>query len=252
MIKQLFSIGIALSLFSQMLWAQWTPVGDRIKTSWAEKIDVNNVLPEYPRPIMERSEWSNLNGLWKYAVLPLGKSIPDSFEGDILVPFAVESSLSGVGKTLGEDKELWYQREFVIPSKWRGKRILLHFGAVDWKTEVWVNNIKVGEHTGGFTPFTFDITQALKNSENNLVVKVWDPTEKGTQPRGKQVSNPHGIWYTPVSGIWQTVWLEPVSEHYITDIKTTPDIDLNKVKVKVETDLYCLTVNAQYLFCLFS
>lgn len=99
------------------------------------------------------------------------------------------------------------------------KRILLHFGAVDWKTEVWVNNIKVGEHTGGFTPFTFDITQALKNSENNLVVKVWDPTEKGTQPRGKQVSNPHGIWYTPVSGIWQTVWLEPVSEHYITDIK---------------------------------
>ena len=116
MIKQLFSIGIALSLFSQMLWAQWTPVGDRIKTSWAEKIDVNNVLPEYPRPIMERSEWSNLNGLWKYAVLPLGKSIPDSFEGDILVPFAVESSLSGVGKTLGEDKELWYQREFVIPS----------------------------------------------------------------------------------------------------------------------------------------
>ena len=207
MIKQLFSIGIALSLFSQMLWAQWTPVGDRIKTSWAEKIDVNNVLPEYPRPIMERSEWSNLNGLWKYAVLPLGKSIPDSFEGDILVPFAVESSLSGVGKTLGEDKELWYQREFVIPSKWRGKRILLHFGAVDWKTEVWVNNIKVGEHTGGFTPFTFDITQALKNSENNLVVKVWDPTEKGTQPRGKQVSNPHGIWYTPVSGIWQTVWL---------------------------------------------
>ena len=236
MIKQLFSIGIALSLFSQMLWAQWTPVGDRIKTSWAEKIDVNNVLPEYPRPIMERSEWSNLNGLWKYAVLPLGKSIPDSFEGDILVPFAVESSLSGVGRTLGEDKELWYQREFVIPSKWRGKRILLHFGAVDWKTEVWVNNIKVGEHTGGFTPFTFDITQALKNSENNLVVKVWDPTEKGTQPRGKQVSNPHGIWYTPVSGIWQTVWLEPVSEHYITDIKTTPDIDLNKVKVKVETD----------------
>ena len=237
MIKQLFSIGIALSLFSQMLWAQWTPVGDRIKTSWAEKIDVNNVLPEYPRPIMERSEWSNLNGLWKYAVLPLGKSIPDSFEGDILVPFAVESSLSGVGKTLGEDKELWYQREFVIPSKWRGKRILLHFGAVDWKTEVWVNNIKVGEHTGGFTPFTFDITQALKNSENNLVVKVWDPTEKGTQPRGKQVSNPHGIWYTPVSGIWQTVWLEPVAAQHIAHLKTTPDIDKKTVKVEVTTNV---------------
>ena len=115
MIKQLFSIGIALSLFSQMLWAQWTPVGDRIKTSWAEKIDVNNVLPEYPRPIMERSEWSNLNGLWKYAVLPLGKSIPDSFEGDILVPFAVESSLSGVGKTLGEIKNYGISVSLLYP-----------------------------------------------------------------------------------------------------------------------------------------
>ena len=228
--------GIALSLFSQMLWAQWTPVGDRIKTSWAEKIDVNNVLPEYPRPIMERSEWSNLNGLWKYAVLPLGKSIPDSFEGDILVPFAVESSLSGVGKTLGEDKELWYQREFVIPSKWRGKRILLHFGAVDWKTEVWVNNIKVGEHTGGFTPFSFDITPALLNGENELIVKVWDPTDKGPQPRGKQVGKPGSIWYTPVSGIWQTVWLEPVPIRSIVNVKTTPDIDRNKLTVEVMTD----------------
>ena len=104
------------------------------------------------------------------------------------------------------------------------------------KTEVWVNNIKVGEHTGGFTPFTFDVTEALEKSTNTLTVKVWDPTDKGFQPRGKQVSNPRGIWYTPVSGIWQTVWLEPVSEHYIAGIKTTPDIDTNKIKVKVETD----------------
>ena len=117
MIKHLTLLGTALLFSSQILLAQWKPAGDKIRTFWAEKVDVNNVLPEYPRPIMERSEWSNLNGLWKYAVLPLGKSIPDSFEGDILVPFAVESSLSGVGKTLGEDKELWYQREFVIPSK---------------------------------------------------------------------------------------------------------------------------------------
>lgn len=236
MIKHLVLVGVTLLLSSQVLWAQWKPVGNKIKTSWAENIDINNVLPEYPRPIMERSEWSNLNGLWNYTIQPLGKGIPTSFDGEILVPFAIESSLSGVGRILGENKNLWYQRSFIIPSKWKGKKILLHFGAVDWKTEVWVNNIKVGEHTGGFTPFSFDITQALDGSKNTLVVKVWDPTDKGTQPRGKQVSQPRGIWYTPVSGIWQTVWLEPVADHYITNVRTTPDIDTNGVKVKVETD----------------
>ena len=236
MIKHLVLVGATLLLSSQGLWAQWKPVGNKIKTSWTENIDINNVLPEYPRPIMERSEWSNLNGLWNYTIQPLGKGIPTSFDGEILVPFAIESSLSGVGRILGENKNLWYQRSFIIPSKWKGKKILLHFGAVDWKTEVWVNNIKVGEHTGGFTPFSFDITQALDGSKNTLVVKVWDPTDKGTQPRGKQVSQPRGIWYTPVSGIWQTVWLEPVADHYITNVRTTPDIDTNGVKVKVETD----------------
>lgn len=236
MIKHLTLLGTALLFSSQILLAQWKPAGDKIRTFWAEKVDVNNVLPEYPRPIMERSEWSNLNGLWNYTIQPLGKGIPTSFDGEILVPFAIESSLSGVGRILGENKNLWYQRSFIIPSKWKGKKILLHFGAVDWKTEVWVNNIKVGEHTGGFTPFSFDITQALDGSKNTLVVKVWDPTDKGTQPRGKQVSQPRGIWYTPVSGIWQTVWLEPVADHYITNVRTTPDIDTNGVKVKVETD----------------
>lgn len=236
MIKHLVLVGATLLLSSQVLWAQWKPVGNKIKTSWTENIDINNVLPEYPRPIMERSEWSNLNGLWNYTIQPLGKGIPTSFDGEILVPFAIESSLSGVGRILGENKNLWYRRSFIIPSKWKGKKILLHFGAVDWKTEVWVNNIKVGKHTGGFTPFSFDITQALDGSKNTLVVKVWDPTDKGTQPRGKQVSQPRGIWYTPVSGIWQTVWLEPVADHYITNVRTTPDIDTNGVKVKVETD----------------
>lgn len=236
MIKQLFLFWTAVLLPFQVLLPQWKPAGDKIKTPWAEKIDVNNVLPEYPRPIMERSDWSNLNGLWNYAVLPLGQPAPTSFDGKILVPFAIESSLSGVGQTLGAEKELWYQREFTIPSGWKGKKILLHFGAVDWKTEVWVNNIKVGTHTGGFTPFALDITEALNKSKNNLIVKVWDPTDKGPQPRGKQVSKPQGIWYTPVSGIWQTVWMEPVPEHYITNIKTTPDIDTNKIRVEVETD----------------
>ena len=216
--------------------AQWKPAGERIKTEWATKIDVENVLPEYPRPIMERPNWVNLNGLWNYAITPVGQAAPQKYEGQILVPFAIESSLSGVGKRLGKENDLWYQRKFSVPSKWKGERVLLHFGAVDWKTDIWVNQIKIGQHTGGFTPFSFDITPALKNGENELVVKVWDPTDNGTQPRGKQVNKPSGIWYTPVSGIWQTVWLEPVPAQSITNIKITPDIDLNKLTVEVATD----------------
>ncbi len=218
------------------LSAQWKLAGERIKTEWATKIDVENVLPEYPRPIMERPDWVNLNGLWNYAITPVGQAAPQKYEGQILVPFAIESSLSGVGKRLGKENDLWYQRKFSVPSRWKGERVLLHFGAVDWKTDIWVNQIKIGQHTGGFTPFSFDITPALKNGENELVVKVWDPTDNGTQPRGKQVNKPSGIWYTPVSGIWQTVWLEPVPAQSITNIKTTPDIDLNKLTVEVATD----------------
>lgn len=231
---------ILLLLFTwiapQLLLAQWKPAGDRIQTPWAEKMDIHYVLPEYPRPIMERADWQNLNGLWNYAITPVGQSAPTTFDGEILVPFPVESSLSGVGKMLGEANELWYQRTFTVPANWKAERILLHFGAVDWKADVWVNNIKVGQHTGGFTPFSFDITAALQKGKNDLRVKVWDPTDKGTQPRGKQVSKPSGIWYTPVSGIWQTVWLEPVRGHYITDIKTTPDIDKHCIQLQVNTD----------------
>ena len=223
----------ALLANSVALSAQWKPAGDRIKTDWAEKIDVNNVLPEYPRPIMEREDWMNLNGLWNYSIAAKGAATPQTFEGEILVPFAVESSLSGVGKRLGENNELWYQRQFTVPSSWRSKRVLLHFGAVDWKTDVWVNDVKVGTHTGGFTPFSFDVTAALKKGENTLTVKVWDPTDRGPQPRGKQVNKPEGIWYTPVSGIWQTVWLEPVAQNYITGLKTTPDIDQHKLTLEV-------------------
>ncbi len=222
--------------FAVTLSAQWQPAGDKLKTRWASQIDVNNVLPEYPRPIMERAQWQNLNGLWNYAILPVGKPTPTSFDGKILVPFAVESSLSGVQKRLGGDNELWYQREFSVPSNWKNNKVLLHFGAVDWKADVWVNDIKVGQHTGGYTPFSFDITPALKSGANKLVVKAWDGTDQGFQPRGKQVNNPHGIWYTPVSGIWQTVWLEPVPEKHIENIKITPDIDKNIITVEAFTN----------------
>lgn len=213
------------------VFAQWAPAGDKIKTTWGENLDPNNVLPEYPRPIMERSEWQNLNGLWQYAVVDKGSAIPTTFEGDILVPFAIESSLSGVARRIHDRQELVYQRSFTIPSAWKNKRVLLHFGAVDWKADVWVNDIKVGSHTGGYAPFSFDITPALEGKSNKLTVKVWDPTDRSYQPRGKQVSNPSGIWYTPVSGIWQTVWLEPVNEKHIQDLRILPNIDRKMLTV---------------------
>lgn len=217
-------------------FAQWKPAGDKIKTPWGEQLNPKNVLPEYPRPIMERQDWKNLNGSWNYAITKKGTTAPTHYQGEILVPFAVESALSGVAKTVNEDQELWYQRTFDIPSGWKGKQILLHFGAVDWKADIWVNDVKVGEHTGGFTPFYFDITSALHKTTNQLVVKVWDPSDRGEQPRGKQVEKPGGIWYTPVTGIWQTVWLEPVSTQHITQLRTTPDIDKKMVKVEVATN----------------
>lgn len=213
--------------------AQWKPAGDKIKTPWASAINPASVLPEYPRPIMERSEWKNLNGLWNYAISAKGDSEPGRFDGQILVPFAVESSLSGVGKRVGADKELWYSRSFEVPAAWKNKNVLLHFGAVDWQTDVWVNDIRVGSHTGGFTPFSFDITAALAGKgSNKLTVKVWDPTDTGTQPRGKQVNKPSGIWYTPVTGIWQTVWLEPVAANHIECLRITPDIDRHTLTVE--------------------
>lgn len=230
--KKLWMVLALWGALAVQLHAQWKPVEGRISTQWSEQVNPDNVLPEYPRPIMERTEWKNLNGLWDYAIIEKGKHTPSVFDGKILVPFAVESSLSGVGKTVGAEKELVYRRSFDVPSSWKGKRVLLHFGAVDWKTDVWVNDVKVGSHTGGFTPFSFDITEALQRKNNTLLVKVWDPTDKGYQPRGKQVSRPEGIWYTPVTGIWQTVWLEPVSESYIQDLRITPDIDNSLLSLK--------------------
>lgn len=233
--KKIFTMLVAFALCSPT-FAQWKPAGDKLKTPWGEQLNPKNVLPEYPRPIMERSEWKNLNGSWNYAITKKGEPAPTRYHGEILVPFAVESSLSGVGKTVSENQELWYQRTFNVPSSWNQRQVLLHFGAVDWKADVWVNNVKVGEHSGGFTPFYFDITSVLnKKGNNQLIVKVWDPSDHGEQPRGKQVEKPNGIWYTPVTGIWQTVWLEPVAEQHIAGLKTTPDIDLKSIQVEVAT-----------------
>lgn len=210
----------------------WAPAGEKIKTSWAEKVDPANPLPEYPRPMLERPQWMNLNGLWNYAILPRGSAIPGAFDAKILVPFAIESCLSGVQKTVGEDNELWYSRTFTVPPAWKGSHIMLNFGAVDWKADIWINGIQIGSHRGGYTPFSFDITPWLTAGKpQELVVRVWDPTDRSYQPRGKQVSRPGGIWYTAVTGIWQTVWIEPVSESHILSLKTVTDIDRNTVTV---------------------
>ncbi len=222
-----------LTIITLTSYAQsWAPAGDKIKTPWAEKVDPANPLPEYPRPMLERPQWMNLNGLWDYAILPKGSAIPGAFDGKILVPFAIESSLSGVQKTVGEDNELWYSRTFTIPPAWKGSHIMLNFGAVDWKADIWINGIQIGSHRGGYTPFSFDITPWLTAGKSQeLLVRVWDPTDRSYQPRGKQVSRPGGIWYTAVTGIWQTVWLEPVSENHILSLKTVTDIDRNTVTV---------------------
>lgn len=225
------------SIFSFMVFVlcSWTPSGDRIKTRWADEVSPQNVLPEYPRPQMVRTEWQNLNGLWNYGITPEDS---DSFTpaGEILVPFAVESSLSGVGTSVGEENALWYERVFTVPKSWKGRNVLLHFGAVDWKSEIWVNDVKVCEHTGGYTPFTIDITSALKKSGKQTVkVKVWDATDNSYQPRGKQVLQPSGIWYTPVTGIWQTVWMEPVQSAYVESYNPVFDIAAGTLTVDVKT-----------------
>lgn len=225
-----------LSMVCVAMHAQWKPAGDKIKTTWSESINPQQVHQEYPRPMLERKDWKNLNGMWQYAIRDRGQAVPSSFDGEILVPFAVESSLSGVGKRVGDNQELWYSTAFEIPGNWKNKQVNLNFGAVDWLADVYINDVLIGSHQGGFTPFSFDITPYLASGKKQqLMVRVWDPTDRGFQPRGKQVNNPEGIWYTPVTGIWQTVWIEPVAQNYITAVKAIPNIDNSTLAVTVNT-----------------
>lgn len=222
-----------LLLISQCAVAQnLQPVGENIKTEWANAIDPAMPYPEYPRPQMKRDLWLNLNGAWDYVIRYKEEDKPTTYAGKILVPYPIESSLSGVGKTVGDQNVLWYHRSFAIPAAMKEKRLLLHFGAVDWQAEVYVNGQKAGKHEGGYDPFYFDITNLVGNKpEQDIVVRVWDPTDNGPQPRGKQVSKPSGIWYTSVTGIWQTVWLEAVPTSFINDVYTVPDLDAGTITV---------------------
>lgn len=203
---------------------------------WAEKVLAANPLPEYPRPHLVRKDWTNLNGLWQYSILPKSEqTIPPTTQGSILVPFAVESALSGVGKTVGKDSVLWYKRT-VAASAAKNKTVLMHFGAVDWQCTVFVNGNEAGSHQGGYDPFSVDITPYMKGGKQEIAVRIWDPSDDGPQPRGKQVKNPNGIWYTPVTGIWQTVWLEAVPKTYIAHTKQTPDVDAQKLTVMAKVE----------------
>lgn len=204
-----------------------------IMTPWAQLVDTNAPWPEYPRPQMVRSNWMNLNGLWQFQSGTLSDPPPTNqvLSGEILVPYPMESALSGV---MQYHARSWYRRTFTVPAPWSNQRLLLHFGAVDWEAKVFINGQSVGVHKGGYDPFTYDITDYLTGSGlQELIVRVYDPTDNYGQPRGKQTLNPGGIMYTSCSGIWQTVWLEPVPTTRIGDFKLVPNIDTQKLSVIV-------------------
>lgn len=238
MMKKTIAIACLIAATATQINAQsWAPVKDKILTPWAEKVTPQNAHREYPRPQLQRqNNWQNLNGLWKYKITNKDqKEIPSSWDGDILVPFAVESALSGVAKRVTKDDALWYNNQITIDKKLNKRKIFLNFGAVDWECDIYVNGKHVANHQGGFDPFSIDITNALKKGKNqDIAIRVWDPTSDGPQPRGKQINDPHGIWYTPVSGIWQTVWLESVPETHIVSTKQTPDVDQSILKISTE------------------
>ncbi|MCA9237073.1 MAG: hypothetical protein KDA44_16480 [Planctomycetales bacterium] len=207
-------------------------------TRWAEQLTDDSAWPEYPRPQMVRQDWLNLNGRWELAIAAGDAAQPDEFTAKILVPFPIESELGGYRGELLPDQRAWYRRRFALPDGWGGQRVLLHFGAVDWEAEVWVNQKSLGVHRGGYDPFTFDVTEAVRAGEQNeIVVAVRDPTESGSQPRGKQSLSPEGIWYTSTSGIWQTVWLEPVPRSYIARLTIRADLPSSSVKVVADAPL---------------
>ncbi|MCF0176032.1 MAG: beta-galactosidase [Bacteroidales bacterium] len=204
----------------------WSPKGDKIKTRWAADVTPETAWQSYPRPQLVRTDWQNLNGLWKLAISDRNADAKNiSYDREILVPYCIESSLSGVMESFTPEQKFWYSREFTLAPSWKGKNIILHFGAVDYACEVYVNGKFVGSHVGGNNSFSLDITKAVKTKgANTLEVRGTDPTDTGTVTRGKQQLNPKGIWYTPVSGIWKTVWMEPVSALSIKSVVPTTAI----------------------------
>ncbi|MCX5215003.1 AbfB domain-containing protein [Kitasatospora sp. NBC_00240] len=224
--------------------ASWTPKTAPMTTPWTNQVPVDNPLPEYPRPQLTRPDWANLNGIWDFAVTAVGAGQPASFNEKIRVPFVAESALSGVQRQVSQNDKLWYKRTFTVPAGWNGRRVLLNFGASDWQTTVWVNGQQVGAaHSGGYDAFGYDITPYLTAGTNTVVVSVYDPTQTGGGAVGKQRNNnsvtPHsggGIFYTAASGIWQTVWLEPVAPAHISRLDLVPSLTDNTLRATVLAD----------------
>lgn len=235
--KMIPAVIILLLLFSSVRITAQTvlslPPDFQLTTEWSYRVNPDNPWPEYPRPNMKRTNWRSLNGRWYFATSGKNDPVPERFRQEIIVPFPVESALSRVKQTIDSTQKIWYKRTFFVPEEWSGKFVLLHFGAVDWETTVYINGTEIGMHRGGYDPFTFDISPYLdERGVQEIIVSVWDPTNSSFQPRGKQKLKPEGIWYTPVSGIWQTVWLEPVSYSYISNYQCTPDIDASVIHLK--------------------
>ena len=205
-------------------------------TPWGEALDREHPLPEYPRPQLRRNSYLNLNGIWEYAITKTAEK-PAAMQGEIVVPFSPETPLSGVGHILQPDEYLWYRRSVTLPEGFfRGGRLLLHFGAVDQRCTVWVNGRKAGSHTGGYLPFALDVTELIEGDAFTLELRVTDPTDTGSLSRGKQRLKNTGIWYTPQSGIWQTVWMECVPENYLRSLRITPKPEENAVHIRLEAD----------------
>jgi beta-galactosidase/beta-glucuronidase len=218
--------------------ADWKPAEGPLKTRWAKDVSPTNALPEYPRPQLVRERWLNLNGLWQFSSAKEGEQPPvgKDLHEQILVPYPVESSLSGL---MRHEERMWYRRTFQVPAGWKGQHVLLHFGAVDWEADVYVNGKHLGSHKGGYDGFSFDVTDALKGDGlQELIVGVYDPTNQrgvGNQPRGKQVLRPGGIFYTPTSGIWETVWIEPAPPSHVRAVHVDAPAERDTVRVRVES-----------------
>src|SRR5215469_6188375 len=233
LVRLLVHCALLLSFLPCSLSANdWHPGKPLLSTRWSAQVSPTNAQPDYPRPQLVRPDWLSLNGLWNYAISPDSTDRMPPSQGKILVPFPVESSLSGVMTNLDEHSKLWYRRTISVPQSWRGRRVRLHFGAVDWLCQVWLNGHQLGRHQGGYDPFTFDITDALRwNNADQLTLRVVVPTE-ADQPRGKQSRKPEGIFYTSTSGIWQSVWLEPVPEVCIDRLRAVPDVDSKSLRLR--------------------
>jgi beta-galactosidase/beta-glucuronidase len=227
----LFSIRLSAQAISQ------TPPQFRLTTEWSKEVNPDLPHQDYPRPNLVRDDWSSLNGRWYFEITPKEEGIPKRFRQEIIVPFPVESALSRIQQNVTPEEKIWYKRTFFIPEEWSGRFVLLHFGASDWETTVYINGTEIGKHRGGYDAFSLDISRYLdERGVQEIIVSVWDPTDTYHQPRGKQKINPSGIWYTPVSGIWQSVWIEPVNFTYIDSYQCTPDIDQGTVELEVAAE----------------